>query len=505
MTRLERWRGVAGIVLCAACTAFAATGWDGDKEELCRRVGFTAQSMPSSGTFRCRFTKWRSLATPSIGASDLARRTSDYETKLRNQLTTGSYTPSRAQLQRLQEEFGTSNYQSLLGNPTVRLLMDEWVEREVEAYRARLILQSSSKYEEGQISYTIAPDDRLRVERTWHTRLRGDEPLGAQASRQDVTVITSESLRRYMPDKAAGTIMHGTAHDPGILDGALDWLDPRAAGKPNAFAVDKPDAVTSVATEQTPEGEALRLLVEQEFKPGVGNVFVMWVLPNKGYSLYRYEQYMHGTLKKVKEFGEYVELEPGVWYPKRQRCEIIRAHLPEEILEQLTSGLLSLGAHEVLSGQVIDRSEVCERLVESVEIGGEPPASAFELTFPQGTTIADHTLADGQGRAFQYRVGELAAKSTASAEIDSIVGELPSIEEVVKGDVASVEMSLPDVELPRAGTSTDGPAVASAEGTRGFHWWVLVSCAVFAVVLLVAVFGRRLRRNRRSCGSSDIS
>lgn len=218
---------------------------------------------------------------------------------------------------------------------------------------------------------------------------------------------------------------------------------------------------------------------------GVGTTLVVWFLPEKGYSLYRSESYMHGRLRETRQYGDYREIEGGLWYPFKQQVEHVDTDLPPDIQERLKSGILSLGSEEVRKTQVVKRRRTYELAVESVRVNVPVEDKQFQIDFPPGTEVHDFILSKYSGQAYTYTVG------ATPKEVDDTILKIDGTPLRLNGDTGQSETTKAN-QMP----SAKGQGLAqtiTASAWRTYWLWLIIGASA-AIVAMAAIYKLRSRR-----------
>jgi len=261
-----------------------------------------------------------------------------------------------------------------------------------------------------------AGSGRLRKEKTIVQYTIAGKPAQAPGTRIIYT-LNKQSFVEHMPERKFAMVHEGSGDRP--------WQQQTQLGLPNVLHGGNPvtvpphwtskQIVSSEAVE-TAEGKATKLVMAEPGAAGIGTTIAIWILPAKGYSVFRSESYMHGKLRGVRQYGGYKEIEAGQWYPFNQKVEHIDAVLPPDVEQKLKSGELSITSEQVLKSQIVQRSRGGELALESVKINGPIDEQQFSITMPTGTAVSDYVLGRSPGMPYEYVVGP----GTQSVQIEPI-------------------------------------------------------------------------------------
>ncbi len=351
--------------------------------------------------------------------TDVDAASGEYEQMLREQYAAGHYPRSEGHRKSLRSRFGEGDRSALAEDPHYGAMIDEFIRDDVAEYERgrRAVLADRSFSIEA--TYVVDTERGIKGERRYLAYyMNGEEEAGFKDRRQ-LVALNGEYRREYVPTQNAGFVDRGLAERPAALVLELGTPPLVRAGLPSAgvSSVWVLENLTSASVEDTPEGRAYRLCFVDEFAGGAGNVVEAWVLPEKGYRVYRQRDYMHGCLTTEVVFDDYRELAPGAWYPFHQSVVgNMYPRLPDGMAERLASGELSIGSPEVLASQVLTSTNQRERWIRDVAIDIDLEGETFTLEFPQGTLIHDSVLAEGDGNPLLYRVGETVTDSALGVE-----------------------------------------------------------------------------------------
>ncbi len=458
---------LCGVVV-TACTVAAAS----ENEELYARLRYASGMKMESGVFECQVSQVRRART--ITAEQLMQATKDYERELRDKFGKGDIPPDWQA--RLRQRYGDADFATLSSTPEVREMLERKVQEMVRSYSLAIADSSKDREEVRTTTYTLAGDGRIRLDKTYQRKSVGGEEVLNYRGRHDTMVLAPAYVKELSDLKGVmtGCIYAGLSESKQFAMWDYGERSPAEAGSPGIAPFKAEDILSSGAVE-TPEGQAIRLVFgNQMIAPGVGNVRVLWVLPEKGYRTYRCENYMHGCLTKVEEYADYTEAEPGLWIPRAATVTVVQAELPDELLRKLKDGTLRLTSDEVLKNQIVRESTQTKRTIVKYELSPALPEALFDIRFPAGTRMYDYTKKEG-GQALSYIAGGL------------LEGHDPSKTTAIMDAFAPGSPATLPAASATAGPARVPPAAAiteSAASQRAYLIWVGV-----ALLLAVAASG----------------
>ncbi|NLW49293.1 MAG: hypothetical protein GXY85_00420 [Candidatus Brocadiaceae bacterium] len=474
---------VGGSVLAAPATP--------DASELCARIAYAASQRIESGVFKCHLVKAFDPTPRPKGA--IEREVEEFEAQLRADVRSGRVPASWQE--ELDGHRAGASWENFLQDPQVQHLVEAKIRRTVQSQRDSLVDLSKTTEEEAELRYVLGKDGRVRKETTYEFFKQGAEEIPQFRGRLDIVVLTPEQKRTFTPAHKVGTIHLGFDQNRRVRLWDMNCRTPLAGGCP-ASSLAKPENMVSVSEEETGEGNALRVVFKDSFsEPGVGNVHVLWVLPDKGYRLLREEVYIHGKLIMKEECSGYIEIEPGLWYPMRQRSELVKAQLPAGIEAAVKAGRLDRASEEVFAAQTILECRSTERVFSVVQCNAVIPEDSFALPFPEGTRVYDY-VAGSEEKALIYVVGEREEAPTA-ALLEGLAEDTSTGVVATKGPD---DHSSPLPAVPRR------PPDASRGGTgRGSGWCApagLIAVVCVGLCIAVMVHGRRKRGRAQRGGAA---
>jgi len=397
----------AAILFAAlmACPAFGEESGEITPADLVQRLEYACEMNMGWGVAECDEVK--TYEPPAQSAESIEAQVQDYEAKLRADIAAGNV-PDRWRR-------GPNPEDPLipLDDPRMQARIEQQVRSMVESQRTALVDFSQPTEEKKRVTFYLAQDGRVRLESDYAYFKRGGAEDAQFAGRKEIVVLTPAFQKNYYPNSKMGMVYEGLEKNPRATIWDLGAPSPARAGAP-ASAIGKAENVVSTTAVATPEGEALKVVFRDACqKPGVGNVHVLWVLPEKGYRLFKKETYIHGRLVQTGEYDGYQEVQPGLWFPMHQVTQIVKAELPAEIEAALKAGSLDRASDQVFANQQIIERRKTERRFARALWREEVPDGMFDLQFPPGTRVYDYVLG-ADGRPLKYVVGDLVAGAEAS-------------------------------------------------------------------------------------------
>jgi hypothetical protein len=324
----------------------------------------------------------------------------------------------------------------------------------------------------------IDPGRGMRIEEVYNTFVHEGEHDREMEGRKQIYVFNSDYSKQYMPQREAGFL------EPGIVANKRAFLD--AMGPPYLHRLGMPpfggavrgETLARLETETQGGDSVIKAVFSDGTEEGLGNTYVLHLLPDKGYRLKYFAKYLHGVLLESTEYTSYREVEPGMWYPFSHSSIFPRnATIPEEIKRAIRNGDLELSDDAVLGATSYDEYLIRERTVEQAIFDADIPDAQFTLDFPKGTMVHDYVMATEKGKPLKYRTGW---PDKVQAEVVSLNDLLPH-----SHDFAS-EASL-----------TASPTNAVGQTTKHRHGriWVIALAVLGATMLILSLVRQKHARN----------
>ena len=272
--------------------------------------------------------------------------------------------------------------------PEVQSIVDDMVAHVRDEVETRLIQEGKASRTLSTFKTFLDAGKNLRVERDEKDHLEDERSLRRNGERQILTVNDERTVHFNETGKSA-VIYPGTKADPSRYEMATGNFDFRRAGLPNLMFY-QASQLREVVHETSSEGPMLKLTFVDEPKPGVGNVLILWVLPERDYSVARAKYFMLGTLMSEEIFGRFEKLSTGRWYPMNQtRIDGLRDNLKDDVRQKLKDGKLSLADPEVLNAPMLPYRISLKRTLTKVELTADFQKDLFDQTLPSDCTVHD--------------------------------------------------------------------------------------------------------------------
>lgn len=382
------------VLLCTPVVAEIA------KDELLQKLTFASQPQIETATFQGQITQERSSG---LSIEAVLQKTTEYQERLINELKKGQLPFSPRQIADLEKEQGVS-IETLMGDPTFRKGIDRVIERRVEDYKRDLLFTKADTRQVSQVKYWLDSSGRGRKEWTMT-----DASIGNQFS-EDLMKISGTKTVNYGVAKSlqeglkVGSIDQGSAQSRASYVGVFEMIDLSRAGRPFLFSKD-PEDIKSIRSNVVDGQSICKVIFCREQAPGRYDTLIVEYLPECNYAIKTLQEYSDGNLVAHYTYGKYQEIEPGVWFPMEQEYTDCAAELTPEAAEQLRSGKASYDDESLLAQQIVKKKKMKTFRFTSVSMNEDMPEELFDLTFPLGITVLDHTRKTADGRVFHYVVG----------------------------------------------------------------------------------------------------
>jgi hypothetical protein len=362
---------VLTAAFCTACQAGSATLAPDKQTEYWATLEYASRLLLQTVSMTGVRTS-RTIPLHEWTTEQFEKQVKMYEKDLREKIERGELALSEGYRQRLQQDFGVTDYRKVLNNPMVRHAVNVYVETLVKTHRQDLFLNNSPTEEEVQFRIDAATNRGARIHTVVLKKIFAKEPDSEAVGEEKMMTVNSKELKEFYVKGKAGILSKGESSHRGLIASLLGDPSLMRAGQPRVTAWSEKD-LKNVQSEDTPEGKSLKF----SFDSGDRYTAIMWVLPAKGYRIFREELAFRGEITNVETYGNYEEIEPGHWFPKKQHFE---RYEQRKLIE------------------------VQDRNIETIKPNPKLSDDTFDQEFPNGTSVTD--LRNGSNAApLHYAVG----------------------------------------------------------------------------------------------------